>query len=162
MEFLQNPTNWVALAFVLFMFGFFRLAGKPLAKGLDGRSERIKSELEEAIRLKEEAQELLSEYQQKQKEVLADAETILKQAEKEAEIMRKDAEKALATSIERRTQMAHDRIARAEAEAVADIQSLMVSLSCDAAKNLVSEKLDAKQNEKLIQDALGDAKRLVH
>ena len=82
--FLENPETWVAVAFVFFLVALFKPIKKMLTSKLDGRTETIKSELDEAQRLREEAQHTLAEYQRKQRDALKEAEGILAEARAEA------------------------------------------------------------------------------
>lgn len=162
MAILENSYTWVTLSFLVFLFGFFRYAVPGIIKALDARSEAIRSELNEAVQLRESAQALLADFQQKQKEMKAEAEHVLTLAKQEAAAIRKQAEVDLAQSIERRTRAAHDNIARAEAAALADIQSMMVTLSIDSARALLSAELNDAQQQKLLEASLEQIKTTLH
>ena len=115
MAILYDTYFVVALSFVLFMALLYRLKVHEMAvKALDDRAEGIRRELDEARRLREEAQAVLAEYQRKRKEAEAEAETILSTAEVEAERMTTDARAALDEMISRRTAAAETKIAQAE------------------------------------------------
>lgn len=159
---LHEPKLWITLAFILFMAGFIRYALPFILRALDARSQRIRDELAEAMRLREQAQAMLAEYQKKQKDMLAEAEAILQRAEVETEAMREQAQRDLQEAIERRTKQAHDKIARAEAEAMADLQSRMVDISVAASRYLLREQLDDASRDDLIDRALKDVRRIVH
>ncbi|MFN7635030.1 MAG: F0F1 ATP synthase subunit B, partial [Acetobacteraceae bacterium] len=85
---LSNSNFWVAIAFVIFVVLAFRPASKALTAALDGRADRIRKELEEATRLREEAERTLADYQRRQRDALQEAEAIIAQARAEAERMR--------------------------------------------------------------------------
>lgn len=159
---LQDSYTWVTLSFLVFLLGFCRYAMPSIVKGLDTRSDAIRSELGEAVRLRESAQALLADFQQKQKEMKAEAESILQMAKQEAKVMRKQAEVDLRQNVERRTKLAHENIARAEANAMADIQSVMVSLSVDSAGELLTAQLNEAQQQTLLDASLEEIKTTLH
>src|ERR1700737_3520776 len=112
---------WVAAAFVIFVgvLGYFG-AHRTLVKSIDDRRDRIKAELDEARRLKEEAQALLAGYERKQQEVEREAQAIIAGARAEAERLAAEAAAKIEEFVARRTRMAQDKIAQAEAQALAD------------------------------------------
>ena len=85
MEFLQDPAFWAAVAFVIFIAATAKPISRLLTAGLDKRADKIRSDLEEAEKLREEAQDLLASYQRKQRDALAEAEAIIAHAGEEAE-----------------------------------------------------------------------------
>ena len=87
-EIIQEPEFWTGLAFIIFVVLMFKPLKKALLAGLDSRIEQIRSEVEEAQRLREEAQTLLASYQRKQREAAQEAEEIVKQAKEDAAIHR--------------------------------------------------------------------------
>ena len=115
---------WVAVAFVIFVgvLAYFG-AHKVLVKGIDDRRGRIKAELDEARRLKDEAAALLAQYKQKQQEAEREAQAIIAGAEAEAERLAAEVEAKLEELVARRTRMAESKIAQAEAQALADVRS---------------------------------------
>lgn len=143
---LSDPTFWAAVGLVLF-FGvlFWQKVPGAIAKLLDSRADAIRTELEEARRLREEAQELLASFQRKQREAEAEADGIIAQAKKDAKSMRAEARKELSERLDRRTAMAEQRIAQAEAHASQEIRALAADLAVDAAAKLLGEKLTKKQ-----------------
>lgn len=145
-ELLADPTFWAFVGLVIF-FGVLLWQKVPgiIAKQLDGRADAIRTELEEARRLREEAQELLAGYQRKQREAEAEADAIVAQARKDAKAMRAEARKELSERLDRRTVMAEQRIAQAEAQATAEIRAMATDLAIDAATKLLGEKLSKKQ-----------------
>ncbi len=158
---LHNPTVWVAVAFVIFMLGFFKLAVPHLVRALDQRSNAIRNELAEAVRLREEAQAILAEYQQRQHDMVAEAESILVHARREAETMKLQAETDLKNAVERRTKLAQDKIARAEADATAQVKADLVTVAAAAAKTVMTDMMPS-QSDALIDKATKDLERLVH
>lgn len=161
---INEPKVWIALSFVIFMAGFFRYALPFILRALDKRSDAIQHELDEAVRLREEAQSLLASYQTKQKEMMAEAENILIHARQEAEAMRAHAKEQLEAAVARRTKLAHEKIARAENEAVADIRGMMVDIAVSTAREAFQQQLssDKKASTTLDDATLKDAARIVH
>ena len=158
----SDPTVWVAVAFALFIVLFVKYAWKPITGGLDNRSKQIRDELDEAVRLREEAQALLAEYKQKQTEMLAEAESVLEHAKEEGKAMKANAEKDLEASVKRRSKMAKEKIARAEADAVAKVQSNMADIAVNAARAIITEQLQDGANEELIDQSTKDLDRIIH
>ena len=161
MDILQDSGTWVAAAFILFMASFFRYAMPYITKGLDERSESIKLEIDEAIRLKEEAQNLRAEYLRKQKEIEAEAEAILAQAKKEADVMCEQAQATIRETIERRKAIAESRMARMESELQAQIRRRMSDVAILAAQDVVVEELAKTEDDPYLKLALKDAARMV-
>tara|TARA_R110002096_G_scaffold186771_3_gene365847 strand:- start:833 stop:1330 length:498 start_codon:yes stop_codon:yes gene_type:complete len=139
----SDPTFWVFVAFMIVVgIALFVRVPALIAKQLDARGDTIRNELEEARRLREEAQELLASYQRKQREAEAEAEGIVAQAKKDAKALAAEARTELAERIERRTAMAESRIAQAEAHAAAEVKALAADLAVEAARRLIVERGD--------------------
>ncbi|MCW8915032.1 MAG: F0F1 ATP synthase subunit B, partial [Magnetovibrio sp.] len=143
--FYLDTTFFVSVAFVLF-FVFF---GKKLItfanEGLDNRSQQIQDSIEEATRLREEAQDLLATYEKKQRDALKEAEDIVTAAKDEAKRLSVEAAEQLEASLKRSEQMAKDRIAQAEAQAITEVKTLAVDIAMAATKSILSSNItDAK------------------
>ena len=152
---LGDPTTWVFIAVVLFFLALFYFGvHKKIAGALDARSDAIRDELEEARRLREEAQALLASYQRKQKEAEAQAEGIVKQARSDAENMAVQARKDLAERLERRAAQAEAKIANAEAQAMGEVKAKAADLAMDTAETLLRSNLTAGDKSNLIQDGI--------
>jgi F-type H+-transporting ATPase subunit b len=121
---------------------------------LDDRAEKIRSDLDKAAKLREEAQALFAEYQKKQRDALKDAEAIIKAARDEAEQLSKQAAADLETSLKRREQLALQRIAQAEAQATADVREAAVDLAMAATRKVLADRLDAGRQDALIDAAI--------
>jgi F-type H+-transporting ATPase subunit b len=150
---------WVAIAFVLFVgvLGYFR-AHKLVVKGIDDRRERIKAELDEARRLKEEAQALLAQYRRKQQDAEREAETIVSSAKAEAERLAAEAEAKMEEFVARRTKMAESKIAQAEAQALADVRSAAADAAVAAAETILTRMVKDKVGDDLIAKGIRDLK----
>ena len=150
---------WVAVSFVIFIavmayFGVHKL----MVKGIDDRRDRIKAELDEARRLKDEAQALLAQYQQKKQEAEREAEAIVKSAMAEAERIAGEAKAKMEDFVARRTKMAENKIAQAEAQAVADVRSSAAEAAVAAAQSLLSRMVKGKVADDLIGKGIEDVR----
>ena len=122
----QDPEFWVALAFLCAVAVIFKPVAKALATTLDTRAAKIRTQIEEARKLREDAQALLAEYQKKQRDAMAEAEKIIAQARTDAARLKVEAEKDLVGALERRKQQALERIAQSEAQAIASVRNTAV------------------------------------
>lgn len=161
-HYMHEPKNWIALAFVFFLVLFVKKALPPITRALDKRSDVIKSELDEALRLREEAQAILAEYQKRQREVEKEAGEILDHARAEADAMQKEAEASLKVALERRVELANTKIARAEQDAIKGVQENIVDIAVQAARILIEEEMSKEADDELIQFAIDDIQRIVH
>jgi F-type H+-transporting ATPase subunit b len=161
-ELWESPEFWVAVAFVIFIVLTARPIGRAIAKALDARSVRIKAQLDEARNLREEAERLLTENQRRQREALREAEDIIAHAQSEAERMRRDSAAALKASLARREKQALDKIAQAEAEATAEVRRQAVDVAIAAASRLLSESIDERRNEALVDTAIAQIDKTLH
>ncbi|MBT5413733.1 MAG: F0F1 ATP synthase subunit B [Rhodospirillaceae bacterium] len=159
---LHDPQFWVAIAFVVFVAIVVWKAKKPVLDTLDGRAERIRNQLDEAQRLREEAQHMLADFQRKQRQAMEEAEQILGQARASAERHREQAAQDLDASLKRREQQAMDRIAQAEAEALSEVRAVAISVAVDATRKLLAESVDEKLAGKLVDNAIKDLPDKLH
>jgi F-type H+-transporting ATPase subunit b len=150
----HDPEFWILVAFVVFIVVAWKPGMAAVAKALDGRAERIRSDLDRASQLRKEAEALLAEYQKKQREALQEAQAIMAQAKAEAERLSAQAAADLEASLKRREQMAMQRIAQAEQQAVADVRGAAVDLAMAATSKLLAERLDAGRQDALIDGAI--------
>lgn len=161
-EFLASPETWVGAAFLIFVAFMVWKAVGPMLKSLDARAVRIKGELDEAQRLRDEAQHLLAEYKRKQRDAVKEAEEQMRGAREEAERQRARAEADLAASLKRREQQALDRIGQAEAEALAEVRTLAVDLAVGATRKLLAETVDQGKAAALVDAAIKDLPQKLH
>lgn len=129
-----------------------------VAKSLDERSDRIREELAEAKRLREEAQHLLAEYQRKRKEAEAEAAGILAAAEREAAMLTAEAKQKTEEFVARRTALSEQKIKQAETDAVNAVRVAAVDLAVAAAEKVLVKKTDDAVRSDLFAAALGDVK----
>ncbi|MGA0563219.1 ATP F0F1 synthase subunit B [Ancylobacter sp. VNQ12] len=156
---MGSDTFWVAVAFVIFM-GILAKAGAfsgILAK-LDARGDRIRQDLEEARRLKEEAQKLVAEYKRRQREAEAEAEAIISTAKVEAERLASEAKQKLEDLIVRRTKLAEQKIAQAEAQALADVKAAAADAAVKAAEVLLAANVVGDTADRILASAVSEVK----
>ena len=152
-----DATFWALVGLVLFLalIIYLKVPGK-MGEALDKRSDAIRSELEDARRLREEAQALLAEYQRKQREAEREAEDIINQAKREAKAMTSDAKAKLEAYVERRQKQAEEKIQQAEAQAVQDVRSRSVDVAIATAQALITDKVGGKIADGLIAQSIKD------
>jgi F-type H+-transporting ATPase subunit b len=157
---LMEAEFWVAVAFVLFL-GLMAYAGvhKTVINALDQRSARIKAELDEARRLKDEAAKLLAEYKQKTGDAQREADAIVAGARAEAERLAEEAHARLEEFVARRTKMAETKIAQAEAQALADVRSAAADAATSAAEKILLQTAKGKVADTLIAQGIEDVKK---
>ena len=160
---LHNTNFIVLLAFILFIAVLFYFKVPGMIGGmLDKRSEGIKSDLDEARALREEAQAVLASYERKQQEVQDQAGRIVAQAKEEAGIFAEQAKADLEKSIERRLLSAKDQIASAEASAVRDVGDAAISIAIGAANDVIAKQMTAASGNKLIDAAINEVEAKLH
>ena len=140
---LLQAETWVAVSFLLFVALMIYLGvPKTIGKALDKRSLEIKNDLEEARRLREEAKALLADYEKKRKGAEAEAQAIVEQAKTEAAAFAAESQAALSEQLERRTKLAEDKIARAQAQAVGEVRLAAIEAAIGASEKLIGAKLN--------------------
>ncbi|MGN6537519.1 MAG: F0F1 ATP synthase subunit B [Mesorhizobium sp.] len=127
-------------------------------KALDTRADRIRGELDEARRLREEAQALLADYQKKRKDAEQEAAAIVEAARHEASVLAEEAHKRTEDYVARRTALAEQKIGQAEREAIAEVRSSAVDLAVEAARKVLGDKVDAKVGADLFKASLAEVK----
>lgn len=152
----QDPTFWVAIAFVVFVIAVYRPIKKAMTGALDERAETIRRELDDAQALREEAQKTLAEYKRLQRDAVTEAAEIVEHARHEAAALREQAEKDLTEQLKRREQLAVEKIEQAEATALKQIRDQAVDLAMVATQRLLSEQVDDAKSNDLVDHAIKD------
>lgn len=156
-HFYQDPTFWVGVGLVIFLaVVIWKKVPGVLGKQLDARAAAIAAELDEAKRLRQEAQALLVTYQKKAGEAEAEAAEILAAANAEAARLKTETADQLAALIARRTKMAEDKIAQAEASALADVKAAAAEAAIGAAARLMSDRIDGAKASSLADASIRD------
>lgn len=149
----------LVIALVILIAAVYRPLTRGVFGALDSRAERIKHELEEAQRLREEAQSMLANYQRKLHEGEAQAKAIVDHAQEEAQRLERLSREQLEQRMQRRTQQAMDRIAAAESRALQDVRAQAAQLSVQATRELLRAHLDGDRAKVVMDDALDEVRR---
>lgn len=150
----NNPTFWVAISFVIFVALLARPAWRFVIRSIDDKIQEIKNKLEEATSLREEAQDMLAANKRKLAAAEKEATEIIMAAREEAQAIKTRLAEELEQLLRRRQQLASDRIAQAEADAVEAVRLLTVDIALNATEQILAEKLKGKNGENLINDAI--------
>lgn len=161
--FIHDPAFWVATAFIAFvaLLVYLKVPGQ-IGAALDKRADKIRSDIEEAEKLHAEAQKLLADYQKKQREASKEAEAIVEAAKEEAERLAKQGQEKLKESLARREKLAMDRIAQAEAAAVAQVRNYTVDVAMAATRDLLTETVKGDKAKAMIDDAIKELPAKLH
>jgi F-type H+-transporting ATPase subunit b len=156
----EDPETWVAIAFVILM-GVFAWLGvhRTVLTALDHRAERIKSELDDARRLKEEAAKVLAEYKAKRASAERDAEDIVTNAKAEAERIAAEAKTKMEDFVARRTKTAESKIAMAEAQALADVRAAAADAAVQAASTILSQSVKGSIADNLLAKGISEVRQ---
>lgn len=146
-----DESFFVALAFavVIAAFLYLRLPGKLVA-ALDNRADQIRKELEQAKKLREDAEALLAEYEAKRSAAEQQAQQIVSDARANAEALAAEAKQKMEDSLERRTQQAQEKIARAEANMVKEVRLAVTSIAISAAEQVIRDTISDDQKQALV------------
>ena len=148
---------WVAIGFLVFL-GLLGWVGvhRTIGKVLDDRADRIKAELDEARRLRDEAAALLADYQRKRQEAEGEAQEIVSGAKAEAERLAIEAKARIEEFVARRTKMAETKIAQAEAQAAADVRAAAADAAVAAAETILRQQTKGELAGRLIARGIED------
>lgn len=155
----MDASFWALVSLIIFI-GIIIYAKVPglIAKSLDDRADRIRNELDEARKLREEAQQLLAEYQRKRKEAEKEAAEIVSIAQREADGILVEAKQKTEDYVTRRTALAEQKIAQAERDAVNEVRASAVDLAVEAARSVLADKATGKVSDKLFSASLSALK----
>jgi F-type H+-transporting ATPase subunit b len=155
----MDATSWATLWVFICMLTFLGIMAylkvpTKLLEALDNRSEKIRADLENARRLREEAQALLAEYQRKFSGAEEEAQAVIDQAKREAEAMAEDAKARMEEYITRRKKAVEQRIAQAEVTAVSEIKARAVDVAAAAAARIAAAKSEGEVGDQLVDEAI--------
>jgi F-type H+-transporting ATPase subunit b len=162
MELFADEEFWIFIAFLLAIVILIRQFSGQIAAALDARAVAIRQQLDDAKKLRQDAEAMLADYQRKQRDALAEAQEIVVHAEAEAQRVARQAELDLEAAIKRREQQALDKIAQAEAKALAEVRGIAVDVAIEAIRVLLAETLDAKRGALLIDQAIEELPQRLH
>jgi F-type H+-transporting ATPase subunit b len=155
----SEPEFWVAVAFVILMgvFAYFGIH-RTVLKTLDHRRDRIKAELDDARRLKEEAARLLAEYRARHAGAEREAQDIIEAAKAEAERIASEARAKMEDFVVRRTKTAESKIALAEAQALADVRAAAADAAVTAASTILSQSVKGPIADDLLAKGIAEVR----
>ena len=159
MELFQDSQTWVAISFLVFILILWRYGKNAVLGALDKKIEAIKTEIETAESLRVEAQELLAQYQRKQRDAAKESESIVANAKQHAEMIKKETEKELKDIAKRREQQLKERLSRMEQNAMNDIQAYAAELAVKATSEIIAKQMDKKTNENLVESSIKDVSK---
>lgn len=159
----MTDADWVAVAFAVFIgILVYVKVPKKVTDALDSKRDEIAKELDDARELREEAQALLAGYQRQQAEAQDQADAIVAQAEADAKALAAATRVKLTETLERRTKLAQDKIARAESQAIDEVRALAASAAADAARIVLTAEMDDSKGNTLIDQGIADVKDNLH
>ena len=153
---LEKDATWVAIGFVMFLLllVYFKVPGQ-ITKILDSRAQKINDELEEAKKIRKEAQTVLAEFQKKNKEAEKTAKTIIEDAKKIAKNYEKEAKIKLEESLERKKKLLDEKLKRAESEAVSAIKEEVSEVVFEAvSKSITSDNIKSSSYDQMLEDGI--------
>jgi F-type H+-transporting ATPase subunit b len=155
-----EPETWVAVAFIILM-GVFVWLGvhRTVLTALDHRADRIKAELDDARKLKDEAAKVLAEYKARRATAERDAAEIVANAKAEAERIAADAKTKMEDFVARRTKTAEGKIAMAEAQALADVRAAAADAAVQAASTILSQSVKGSLADDLLAKGIAEVRQ---
>jgi len=155
-----DPETWVAIAFVILMvlFGYLGVF-KKVTTALDHRADRIKAELDDATRLKQEAAKVLADYKARSATAEREAADIIANAKSEAERIATEAKAKMEDFVARRTKTAESKIALAEAQAVADVRAAAAEAAVQAASTILSQSVKGQVADDLLTKGITEVRQ---
>ena len=157
---LHEAEFWVAIGFFVFL-GLLGYVGvhRKIGQSLDERAARIKAELDEARKLRDDAAQLLADYQRKRGEAEHEAADIIASAKAEAERLAVEAKAKVEDFVSRRTKMAEVKIAQAVAQAAADVRAAAADAAVAAAERILAQQAKGPLAADLIAKGIEDIRK---
>jgi len=160
---LNDPSFWTGMAFLGFILILLYVKIPAIiTKYLDDRADAIRTELEEARSLREQAQSVLADYERRQRQAEKEAEDIIVQAKAEAERLAEETRVKLEASLERRAKLAEDKIAQAEVQALKEVRIQAAEIAIAAAGTLIANEFPAKDASALVDASIKDLKKVLN
>jgi len=155
----MNPAEaemWVGVGLLIFLaiVIFVAKAPRAIAEALDAKTAKIQADLDEAARIREEAQRLLAELKAERVEAERQAKDMLEAAQAEARRYEADAKAKLEESLTRRQQLAERKIANAEAQAAAEAKAAAAELAAQAAELILTKRISTATSDPQVDDAI--------
>jgi F-type H+-transporting ATPase subunit b len=162
MELFGSPEFWVLVAFIIFVVLVAKPVSRMITASLDQRSARIKTTLDEAQRLRDEAQQLLAENQRRQRDAAKEAADILAHARDEAARLKREAISHFEAATARREKLALEKIAQAETAATAEVRREAVEVATAATRKLLAQVLTDERATTLVDQSIKELDRKLH
>lgn len=162
MSAIQSPDFWVAIGFLLLIGLIFKPAWRFIKDSLDTRAKKIEESLNEAASLREEVQHILADYQRKQRDAAREVDQMLADATNEAERLCQDEAEKLIQSLQRREELAEDKISQAEADAIQEVRNKAVETSILATQRILEKQLDQKTATTLLDQSIKELPTKLH
>lgn len=153
---LESASFWAGLGFVIFVVATFVPISRKIGGSLDARAAEIEAKLNEAQKLREDAQAALAEYQRKQRDAIKEADEIISHAKAEAERLAAEAEVRVAETIKRREAAAVEKIQNAEAKALQEVRDEAVDIALAATEKLIVDGMSDEVRGRMTKDAIND------
>ena len=161
--FYASTTFWVAMSTGVFVAGIlWKKVHHKIGEMLDERADEIRKQIDEAKSLRLEAEQMLLEYQRKQRDAEKLAVDMVAQAEEDAKLMADAAKKDIADLIDRRTKAAEDKIVQAETAAVKEVQAVAVNVAVEAATAVLAKSLEGNAGKALTDAAIAEVQNKLH
>ena len=155
----MDATAWATIGLITFLALIVYLKVPAMVtKSLDERTAKIRNDMDEALSLREEAQDLLAEYQRKRRQAEEEADEIIAAAKRDAAALTEEAAKKTAEFVTRRTALAEQKIEQAEATALAEVRAAAIDVAVTAAEQLVASKMTAAKSSALIKEGISEVK----
>jgi F-type H+-transporting ATPase subunit b len=159
----SNPSFWVGVAFFIFLGIAWRLgAFRQIIEGLDSRGRRIRAELDEAQRLRAEADALLAEYKRRRDEAEREAQDIVTAAREEAERVAREAQERMTEFVRRRTAAAESKIAQAETTAMQQVRAAAADAAVRVSETVLRDQMRGGAAEDLLARSLAEVRGKLH
>ena len=162
MAFFEDPTFWVAISFLILVGLIAKPVWKWVTAALDAKISEIQSRIDEAIRLREEAQELLAGAKRKLADAEQQAQAIIDEARDEAQSLSRKLSEDAEAALKRRERMAMDRIAQAEADATAEIRTLTADVALEATRQILSQEVQGERAQGLVDKSIAELGDKLH
>jgi F-type H+-transporting ATPase subunit b len=147
-----NEIIWGSLAFLVLLIGMWKFGFPAVNKMMNERTERIRSNLDNAEKVKSEAQQILDEYQRQLADAKSEANRIIEEARQTAEALRRDLMQRAEAEVAELRQRSSEDIAAAQERALTDLRGRISDLVIGAAEKVVERNLDRDTNAALIEN----------
>jgi len=155
----MGPTGVVALALIIFLALVWWKGRGAIVGMLDKRADDIRNQLDEARRLREEAEAMYADIAKKQQEASATAASMIEEAKHQAQRIEQESEAALQAAIARRREQAMEKIAQAEAEALREVRAQAVDIAMEATRRILAEDMAGDRGQAAVDSAIEELPR---